>query len=279
MQRTRFSWLSWLALAVSVVAVGLLMAAGPGYQAGWFALGTALQRMLTWAAYLGTGALALGVASLLANAWKGGAAAVSRSVIAIVLGALSVGVPLRWQREVQSVPRIHDISTDTVTPPRYVELARIRQDLQVPNSLDYLEEVAEQQRTGYPDLGPVFLAMPPAEAHARALAAAERLGWEIVASDVSQRPNRSHRHDVLVPLQGRCGDTGVGGTGRHQPGGRALGVARRPQRHRHQRPPHPQLPGRTGRLTNPGAWPAGPPPGLKPQASSSTAARRTCART
>jgi uncharacterized protein (DUF1499 family) len=185
MQRTRFSWLSWLALAVSVVAVGLLMAAGPGYQAGWFALGTALQRMLTWAAYLGTGALALGVASLLANAWKGGAAAVSRSVIAIVLGALSVGVPLRWQREVQSVPRIHDISTDTVTPPRYVEIARIRQDLQVPNSLDYLEEVAEQQRTGYPDLGPVFLAMPPAEAHARALAAAERLGWEIVASDVA----------------------------------------------------------------------------------------------
>lgn len=185
MQRTRFSWVSWLALLAGLGGGVLMVGAGPGYHAGLFDLGTALQRMLTWAAYLGTAALALGVAGLVANAWRGGTAAVIRSVVAIALGALAVGVPLRWQREAQMVPRIHDITTDTITPPQYIELARVRRELNVPNSLDYLESVAEEQRAGYPDLGPAFLPVPPAEAHSRALSAVERLGWELVAADAA----------------------------------------------------------------------------------------------
>ncbi len=41
--------------------------------------------------------------------------------------------------------------------------------MNVPNSLDYLPEVAAQQVSGYPDVQPAFLAAPPAEAYSKAL--------------------------------------------------------------------------------------------------------------
>src|SRR5262249_48309527 len=42
--------------------------------------------------------------------------------------------------------------------------------------------VAAEQKKGYPDIGPVLLSMPPAQAFARAEAAARSLGWKIAAA-------------------------------------------------------------------------------------------------
>jgi uncharacterized protein (DUF1499 family) len=44
---------------------------------------------------------------------------------------------------------------------------------------------ADQQKRGYPDIKPLELPLPPADAFARALDAAKGMGWEIAAADAA----------------------------------------------------------------------------------------------
>lgn len=183
MQKSRFGWLSSVALLTAVTAVGLLALAGPGYRAGWFGLGTALQRMLLYGAVAGLAAVVLGLVALVLSHGR----ARTVAAIAVILGAGAVAIPWRLQQSAQAVPAIHDITTDTVTPPRFVEAATLRQSLRVPNSLDYSDTVAVQQRAGYPDIQPAFLAVPPDEAYRRAMAVVTARGWEVIAGDAAAR--------------------------------------------------------------------------------------------
>ena len=135
--------------------------------------------MILFGAFAGVGAVVLGLLALMVN--RGRARALA--AVAVMLGAVAVAVPLRLLQAAQAVPAIHDITTDTVTPPRFVEAAALRQSLGVPNSLDYSDDVAAQQRTGYPEIQPVFLAVPPDEAYRRAMAVVTARGWEVLAGD------------------------------------------------------------------------------------------------
>ncbi len=179
MQKSRFGWISSVALLTAVIAVGLVTLAGPGYRAGWVGLAMALQRMILFGAVAGIGAVIIGLLALMVN--RGRARVLA--AVAVVLGAVAVVVPWRLQQAAQAVPAIHDITTDTVTPPRFVEAAALRQSLRVPNGLDYSDDVAAQQRTGYPEIQPVFLAVPPDEAYRRAMAVVTSRGWEVLAGD------------------------------------------------------------------------------------------------
>ena len=187
MQTSRWNWLSWLALAVAVCAIALLGVAGPGYQMGWFSLGTALRQMLTWGAFAGIGAGVLALLALALTGRRGSGSGRSAALLALVVGLGSAYVPWQWQRTARAVPPIHDITTDTITPPLYVEAAAVRREQQAPNGLEYSAEVAAQQRTGYPDLGPVFLAAAPDDAYRSALALVRARGWEVVADDPAGR--------------------------------------------------------------------------------------------
>jgi uncharacterized protein (DUF1499 family) len=98
-----------------------------------------------------------------------------------VVLALALITPL-WglQKTAGQVPRIHDITTDTADPPQFVALLPIRQ--QTPNGPEYGgEKIASQQKAAYPDIQPQSLEVAPAEAFDRALEAARRMNWEIVA--------------------------------------------------------------------------------------------------
>ena len=182
MQKSRWNWLSWLALLVAVGAISLLGLSGPGYRLGWFSLGTALRQMLTGAAFGGIGAGVLGLLGLVMS--RGGARVAA--LLAIVVGLGTAYVPWQFQRKAQGVPPIHDISTDTIAPPRFVEAAGVRRQQQG-NSLDYSEEVAALQRQGYPELAPAFLGVPPADAYRKALALVQARGWQVVAADEAGR--------------------------------------------------------------------------------------------
>ncbi len=179
MEKSRFGWMSSVALFTAVIAVGLVTLAGPGYRAGWVGLATALQRMIVLGVFAGVGAVVLGLLALMINRGR----ARMLAAVAVMLGAVAAAVPLRLVQAGQAVPPIHDITTDTVTPPRFVEAATLRQSLGVPNSLDYSDDVAAQQRTGYPEIQPVFLAVPPDEAYRRAMAVVTARGWEVLAGD------------------------------------------------------------------------------------------------
>lgn len=100
-------------------------------------------------------------------------------------GLVVTWIPWQWWRTVQRVPMIHDITTDTENPPVFVAILPLRAGAS--NTAEYGgPEIDAQQRAGYPDLGPLTLPVPPAQAFTRALTVAREMGWEIVASDAKE---------------------------------------------------------------------------------------------
>ncbi len=163
---------------LAVLGILLLVLAGPGVRLGlWsYRFGFDLMR---WGAYLGLAGAGLALVSLL---WRRPGASPWPAVLAIVLGGIAALVPWRWEQRAKRVPPIHDITTDTRQPPEFVAILPLRAG--APNPAEYGgAEVAAAQREGYPDLGPLMLPLPPAEAFTRARAAAERMRWEMVAAD------------------------------------------------------------------------------------------------
>src|SRR5690606_23147755 len=94
---------------------------------------------------------------------------------------IALVIPYSWQRRAQSVPPIHDITTDLDNPPEFQAVIPLRAD--APNSLERPDTLAAQQRAGYPDLAPVTLTMTPDQAFERTLALVQEKGWEIVDAD------------------------------------------------------------------------------------------------
>jgi len=166
-----------LALGLGILAVLLLLVAGPGTRLGlWhFRTGFLLLRV---GAYAGIAAAVLGLVGLARTPGRSRAAALG----ALLLGLVAFGIPLWWMRTARSVPPIHDITTDTERPPAFVAILPLRAD--AANPAEYGgPEIARQQREAYPDVVPLTLPVPPGAAFTRARAAADALGWRIVAAD------------------------------------------------------------------------------------------------
>lgn len=167
-----------LAPLFASAALLLLSVAGPGARLGLWEFGTGFL-LLRWGAYLGIFAAGLGLLSLL---WRPPGARRWPAVVAVVAGAGAALVPYRWMQKAQLVPPIHDITTDTEQPPQFQAVLPLRAD--APNPAEYGgAEIAGQQRQGYPDIAPLALEQPSAEAFRRALEAARGMGWDIVAAD------------------------------------------------------------------------------------------------
>jgi uncharacterized protein (DUF1499 family) len=172
-----------LVLLTAAAAVLLLVGAPLGYRMGWWHFRTGLQGLQPWAAYVGLAAAALAIVAIVIpkvrEGWTLGL------VAALAVGLATFYVPWKWQERARSVPRIHDISTDTENPPLFVAVLPLRKDAE--NTAVYGgKEVADQQRKGYPDIQPLLLSVPPQVAFARALDTAESMGWTLVASNPAE---------------------------------------------------------------------------------------------
>ena len=163
-----------VALVAAAAGLAVLLIAGPGTRMGWWTFRSGLG-LLQWAAYGGIAGIALAIVGLA----LGGARPLA--ALALVLGLGAFLPPWQFQRTARAVPPIHDISTDTGDPPRFVDVPARRQGASNPAEYGGAE-VAAQQRQAYPDIAPVTLPDPPARAFERALEAARKQGWEIVAA-------------------------------------------------------------------------------------------------
>ncbi len=166
-------------LGLALVTAIALTLSGFGYRWGWWSVGTSVS-VLRVAAFVGiaVGMLALvgiGLAAV-ARAWPG----VVLAVLALAIAAGVAWLPLSFQKMARTVPRIHDITTDTEHPPVFVAILERRRGAPNPPGYDGPEVAAEQKR-GYPDLGPATMPVSPDRALAAAEATARALGWEIVA--------------------------------------------------------------------------------------------------
>jgi hypothetical protein len=175
--------LAVLLLAVASIAVAMLAGFGSRWEWWHFRTGFALLR---WAVYGALAAIPLGlIAFTFAVALRGTRAALIMAGAAVFIAVLVAVNVLQWRARGTDAPPIHDISTDTENPPQFVAIAPLRAD--APNPVEYAgDETAAHQRAAYPDIVPLLLRLPPEQAFERALDAARRMSWEIVATEPAE---------------------------------------------------------------------------------------------
>jgi uncharacterized protein (DUF1499 family) len=176
----RAASLTVAALALGVIAVLGAALAGPIHRVGLLGARWALG-LFGLAAILGLAAAVLaawGIAlAFLARAWR----SVAGSGLALLVAFVATAPLLIMVRTASAVPVIHDVTTDTDSPPPWVALQSARAASE--NGTAYGgPAVATQQKRAYRDLAPLILTIPPDRAFARAEAAARALGWRIVAA-------------------------------------------------------------------------------------------------
>ncbi len=178
MMRWRLA-LAGLALLLAVGSAIAALLGGLGYRWGWWGLGQGfwIVRCAAYTALSGAGAAVL---ALIAPPLRGQLAARATACAAVVIAAGVLAPPWLAQRTADGAPAINDITTDTENAPAFVAIVPLRAGSN--NPPDYPgADFAQRQRQSFPDILPAHLSAPPAEAFARARAAAAAMGWNIVA--------------------------------------------------------------------------------------------------
>ena len=173
-----------IALGLAVLSILALIISGLGHQWGWwhFRSGFTIMR---YAAYGGIAAAILALIGGVLTRPGSGRRGFPLAVIALVVGGITFGYPYYQLRIVYSVPFIHDITTDTINPPQFVDVVPLRAGVENPPQYDGAE-VAQQQLEAYPDLGTVRFDEPPDQVFVVAHEAAQSMGWEMVAASAEE---------------------------------------------------------------------------------------------
>lgn len=170
-----------LSLAAALLSGIVAALAGLGHRWGFWTFATGFD-VLRWATIgalaTGGGAILLMIVFAARRAWRG----LLWSGLAFAVALPIAAVPLLQVQRAQSLPPIHDITTDTADPPAFVEILPLRRA--APNLATYGgADVAAQQAEAYPDIAPLTVPLAPDRALATAAAVAKDLGWTIVALD------------------------------------------------------------------------------------------------
>ena len=109
-------------------------------------------------------------------------------IVSMILGLLPVGIMGPQMAAAVNVPPIHDITTDTVNPPKFVAIVPFREN--APNGYEYgvteawpAEKLGATTKEAYPGLKPIESDLSVEDAVNRAEATLLAMGLEIVAVD------------------------------------------------------------------------------------------------
>jgi uncharacterized protein (DUF1499 family) len=176
----RTSLIVVIGFIAALVALLMVGGAGPAYRLELADLDHAFA-VLRWGAWAGLAAVFIA----LIGAWMTRPGTrrhgFALTLAGIVMGAVAFGVPFMMLQSAKTLPPIHDITTDTENPPRFVAIIPLRKAS--PNPVEYQGAgISHQQRTAYPDIQPVTITEAPDAAFNRALDTARQLGWQIVAA-------------------------------------------------------------------------------------------------
>ena len=165
---------------VAVFALVMVAGAGPAYRLRLIDL-TGAFVLIRWGAWMGLGAAAVALVSVWITRPGTERRGFALALAGAVTGAVAFSVPFAMLQTAKASPPIHDITTNTENPPRFVAMIPLRQGS--PNAVEYQgEAIARQQHIAYPAIRPATIAEPPDRAFTRALNAARDIGWQIVAA-------------------------------------------------------------------------------------------------
>jgi uncharacterized protein (DUF1499 family) len=175
---SRVSFIARLCLSISLLSFITAVLAGFGtrWELWDFRVGF---RILSWGAYGAITALILSSIGIILTRPGKARKGFLRTVLAFLISLGLIGYLGEWSWTARHVPPIHDITTDTENPPRFMAILQLRQEALNPAEYGG-PAIAAQQREGYPDLRPLTLSAAPDQAFNRALAAAREMGWVVV---------------------------------------------------------------------------------------------------
>lgn len=182
-RRAHFSLATILAgsgFGIALASVLAALIASFGHRWGWWDY-QAEMLVMRCAAWVGAGATLISLYAVNVARRANVLRAKMFGIFGVIVGVLAFGLPAYQQIDGPAAPLIHDVTTDTANPPRFVAVLPLRKD--APNIAHYGgPDVAAEQKKGYPDIAPANLAMPPRAAFDLALNIARASGWEIVAA-------------------------------------------------------------------------------------------------
>ena len=149
------------------------------------------------------GALVIAVVALLLALaafvviWLEGLAGMGAALAAMLMSLALLAYPAYLGLKAYRLPWIYDITTDPIDPPRYEALARVRPRDANPIAYAGLY-AAEQQRTAYPDIGPLGVGATPQAAYDAALAVVTKRKWRIVEARAPQAGRRDGRIEAVA---------------------------------------------------------------------------------
>jgi uncharacterized protein (DUF1499 family) len=149
------------------------------------------------------GALVIAVVALLLALaafvviWLEGLAGMGAALAAMLMSLALLAYPAYLGLKAYRLPWIYDITTDPIDPPRYEALARVRPRDANPIAYAGLY-AAEQQRTAYPDIGPLGVGATPQAAYDAAFAVVTKRKWRIVEARAPQAGRRDGRIEAVA---------------------------------------------------------------------------------
>ncbi len=166
-------------LLVGFIAAALILGAGPLYRFAGVDLGMAFT-FLKYGSYVAIGTGALAVLWLIVALFSRSAQGLVMVILGLVLAG-AIYVPLKMKSTAESVPPIHDISTDTASPPPFVASMDARKA--AANGADYNPADAAEQQKAFADIQPFTSDKPVAEVFEKAKKVATDMGWAIAAAE------------------------------------------------------------------------------------------------
>jgi len=173
-----------LSFCLAILALLLLAIAPVGWRAGWWHFRFAFAWLMTSSGFAAAAAVTVALLVLLFGGSHLEAGSLAMAAAALVVGAVLVYIPWKYNRLRNTVPRIHDITTDVENPPEFAAVLPARAAENAATAAHEGAELAKLQKAAYPDVAPLELALSQARAFDLALAVARSTpGWSMVAAD------------------------------------------------------------------------------------------------
>ena len=126
-------------------------------------------------------ALAVGLAiAAFVSVWREGYNGVGDAFVGLFFGMLMLAMPLWSLPSLLTLPRIHEVSTDTERPPAFDRLAAARHGITT-NPAAFQRDDAALQRDAYPDIKPLPVNRPLEDAFGAVRDAVKTLKWKVVS--------------------------------------------------------------------------------------------------
>jgi uncharacterized protein (DUF1499 family) len=125
--------------------------------------------------------------------WNTGMGGTGIALSGLLVSLMILALPLYNLPSLIALPAINDVSTDLLSPPQYIRLAKLRESNA--NSTATPSELAiEKQAQSYPDIDTLLLERSTTNSYELVRSVIDDLGWEVVTD---QHPSKTNNQAVI----------------------------------------------------------------------------------